>query len=117
MRRYYVAALIAIMIALLLFLSCCTVKEKALRTSIRIPNDYNTSTTKSIDSVRQQQAPSVENWKTFFTDSILVQLIDSGLTHNFDVQIAYQKVMQTRAGVQFTKGIRMPNLGLNLSAG
>ena len=117
MRRYVVALRVIVPVGLLLLLSHCTVKEKALSTNIRIPKEYHANETKSIDSVQQQQVAAVENWRTFFTDSLLIELIDSGLTHNFDVRIAHQKVMQTRAGVQFTKGIRMPNLGVNLSAG
>ncbi|MDB5256484.1 MAG: efflux system, outer rane lipoprotein NodT family [Chitinophagaceae bacterium] len=117
MRTYFVAAIIAIIIASLLVFCSCSVKERALQTSIKIPKGYQTSTQVAIDSINRDQALSVENWKTFFTDTILIELIDSGLVNNFDVKIAHQKVMQARAGVQFTKGIRMPNLGLNLSAG
>lgn len=117
MRKCSAVVWITISVALITSLSCCTVKEQALRTRIRIPSGYRNNTTMAIDSIPKQQAVSVESWRTFFTDSLLIELIDSGLTHNFDVRIAYQKVMQTRAGLQFTKGIRMPNLGLNVSAG
>jgi len=118
MRTGFVDVVIGMILALLLVFSSCTVKEKALQTSIRIPAQYkNDSTTLSIDGKDYKSAPPVEEWNTFFTDQHLIELINSGLANNFDVQIAYQRVMQTRAGVQYTKGIRMPNLGINLSAG
>jgi multidrug efflux system outer membrane protein len=117
MRTYAVATIIAVIIAMLLLLCSCSVKEKALQTSIKIPAAYQNGTKVPIDNINRDQALSVENWKTFFTDTILIQMIDSGLVNNLDLKLAYQKVMQTRSGVQFTKGIRMPTLGLNLSAG
>ncbi len=117
MRTYFVEGVVGLLIGLLLVFSSCSTKEKALRTGIQMPAKYQGNASITIDSTNQASTPAVEKWKTFFTDSNLVRLIDSGLVNNFDVQIAYQKVMQTRAGVQFTKGIRMPNLGINLSAG
>ncbi|MBC7485409.1 MAG: TolC family protein [Cytophagaceae bacterium] len=117
MRTYFVPAIIAIIAASLLCLCSCSVKEKALQTSIKIPVGYRAKEKVNIDHVNREQVAEIENWKTFFSDTILIQLIDSGLVNNFDLQIAHQKVMQARSGVQFTKGIRMPNLGLNLSAG
>ncbi|MDF2455324.1 MAG: efflux system, outer rane lipoprotein NodT family [Cytophagaceae bacterium] len=117
MRTYFVEGVVGVLIGLLLVCSSCSTKEKALRTGIQMPAQYQGHASITIDSTNQTNMPSVEKWKTFFTDSNLVRLIDSGLVNNFDVQIAYQRVMQTRAGVQFTKGIRMPNLGINLSAG
>lgn len=105
------------LLLVLVVLSACKVQHEALKTDIVIPQKYESQTTLiAIDSIKKSaEAPS--KWQTFFTDPILVQLIDSALLNNQDLQIALQKVQQARAGVQYTKGIRLPELGLNLGAG
>lgn len=101
----------------LLVLSACKVGEDALKTDLVIPKEYeNQSGLLAIDSVKQTAATPLE-WKAFFTDPVLVGLIDSALANNQDLQIALQRVQQARAGVQYTKGIRLPELGVNLGTG
>ncbi|AEA45832.1 efflux transporter outer membrane subunit [Fluviicola taffensis] len=104
-------------LAVLVFLTSCKVHQDALKTDISIPQKFEAEAPLlAIDSVKKiTETP--EKWQTFFKDPILVQLIDSALVNNLDMQIAFQKVQQARAGVQYTKGIRLPDLGVNLGAG
>ncbi len=56
-------------------------------------------------------------WRQVFYDTSLVLLIDSALAKNYDLRMALQKVEMTRAGVQFTKGIRLPEVSVGAAAG
>lgn len=102
---------------LLVFTSCKMLKTPA-QEKLVIPDAYEkTAGLVQVDSVSKQESVQLQNWKVFFTDEILKDLIDTVLVANFDVQLAYQRLQQSRAGVQYTKGIRLPDLGLNLSTG
>lgn len=106
-----------ILLPVILLMTSCKVQQDVLKTDIQLPREFESQTSLvAIDSAKKAaQAP--EQWRTFFTDPVLVQLIDSALVNNQDMQIALQKVQRARAGVQYTKGIRLPELGLNLGTG
>lgn len=55
---------------------------------------------------------SLKPWRELFFDPNLVSLIDSALAHNYDLREALQKIEFSRAGIKFTKGIRLPEVGL-----
>lgn len=57
------------------------------------------------------------NWKKYFTDSILVSLIDTALVNNLDVLIAYQKINASRAQVKYAKGLSAPKVQGVVNAG
>lgn len=52
-----------------------------------------------------------------FTDKQLLNLIDTALLYNFDIRISLQKIEMVRAGVQFNRGLRLPELEALVSAG
>lgn len=108
---------VLMLVPVILIVTSCKLHQEALETSIRIPGEFEKEASLVlIDSVKKSdRAP--EHWRTFFADSVLVQLIDSALINNQDMQIAFQRVQRARSGVQFTKGIRLPELGLNLGTG
>lgn len=70
----------------------------------KIPEKYSTSG----DSAEASLKP----WRELFFDPNLVSLIDSALVHNYDLREALQKIEFSRAGIKFTKGIRLPEVGL-----
>lgn len=108
---------VLMLVPVILILTSCKVHQDALGTSIRIPGEFEKeSSLVLIDSIKKTERIP-EHWRTFFADSVLVQLIDSALINNQDMQIAFQRVQRARSGVQFTKGIRLPELGLNLGTG
>lgn len=108
---------VLILAPVILILTSCKVHRDALKTSIRIPGEFEKQVSQvPIDSIQKPDRVP-EHWRTFFADTILVRLIDSTLLNNQDMQIAFQKVQRARSGVQFTKGIRLPELGLNLGTG
>jgi NodT family efflux transporter outer membrane factor (OMF) lipoprotein len=108
---------VLMLVPVILMLASCKVHQDALETSIRIPGEFEQeSSLVLVDSIKKTERVP-EHWRTFFADSVLVQLIDSALINNQDMQIAFQRVQRARSGVQFTKGIRLPELGLNLGTG
>lgn len=103
-------------ILLTCILSACKFHRIAADEEIKLPDAY-TKLDEPMKNDSTVQPAQLQDWKVFFTDPLLRNLIDSALTANFDVQIAFQRWQQSRAGVQFTKGIRLPDLGLSLSSG
>jgi multidrug efflux system outer membrane protein len=55
--------------------------------------------------------------KVFFKDPPLQQLIDSALQHNFDLQIALQRINTARAALVAAKHAWLPSLDISASAG
>ncbi|MFZ4544815.1 MAG: TolC family protein [Saprospiraceae bacterium] len=80
-----------------------TVKEKTL------PNSYTIAT----DSSNVADI----SLKKYFSDTILVSLIDTALMNNLDLQIALQKVEISRSGVRMANGALLPQVGLNVGGG
>lgn len=96
----------------LIFISLNACKTQELNTrevKNKIPERYVTHS----DSISLQ----MQSWRNIIFDPNLVKLIDTALSYNYDLQIALQRVEATRSGLQFTKGIRLPELGATLSAG
>lgn len=56
-------------------------------------------------------------WRDYFGDTLLTGLIDTALARNTDLQIALQRIEQFRAGVQATRGARLPQAGLVVGGG
>jgi len=72
---------------------------------------------KSFKNLNDSSSISDINWRNYFSDTILIQLIDTALTNNFDLQIALQKIEISRSGVRMAKGSLLPQVGLNLGGG
>lgn len=60
---------------------------------------------------------ALKPWRELFFDTKLLALIDSALVYNYDLKEAMQKMEWSKAGIQFTKGIRLPEVGLYGAAG
>ena len=56
------------------------------------------------------------DWRTFFADEDLGRLIEQALAHNFDLQIALQRIEVARAQASRISGARLPEIGLVASA-
>lgn len=48
------------------------------------------------------------NWREYFSDTVLIGLIDTALRQNLDLSIAFQRIETMRANMTFTKGLAMP---------
>lgn len=56
------------------------------------------------------------SWKQFFGDKHLVDLIDSAITNNWDMQIALQRIKAAQANVLFRKGMLNPSVSAGAAA-
>lgn len=50
------------------------------------------------------------NWKDYFSDSLLIALIDTAIVRNYDLQVSLQRIEMARAGVRFAKGQQLPTV-------
>lgn len=108
-RLKEIARLSSVLILLVTMNSCKTQELTSNDVKNKVPETFSVLA----DSVSIKPA----SWRNVFFDSALVKLIDSALVYNFDLQIALQRIEISKAGIQFTKGIRLPELGATISAG
>jgi hydrophobic/amphiphilic exporter-1 (mainly G- bacteria), HAE1 family len=95
---------------LLLTMVSCKVQEPATGKVIEnIPKKFG--------DVSDTVSAKPQSWRNLFFDSVLVKLIDTALAHNFDMQIALQRIEMSKAGIQFAKGIRLPEFDASVSVG
>ena len=57
------------------------------------------------------------NWRSYFSDPLLLSLIDTVLFNNFDLLIAEKRIVAAEADIRFAKGARAPTVGAGVSAG
>lgn len=103
-KLIYPLALLAVILA-----SCKTTDLKT--------GSWNKSIPKTYISAGDTADVSLKPWRELFFDEKLLSLIDSALVHNYDLKEALQKIEWSRAGIQFTKGIRLPEVSLYGAAG
>ena len=96
--------LVALVIA-----SCAAPKSNPEASLKALPKTYiNSSDSSNVATI---------NWRQYFTDSILVDLIDTALVNNLDVLIAYQKINVSHAQVKYAKGLSAPKVNGAANAG
>jgi outer membrane protein, multidrug efflux system len=100
---------IFICISLVLLNSCKTSKEANQQQTVSIPSQFASKS----DSTNS----AIIHWKTFFNDSNLIALIDTGLKNNIDLQMALQRIEVARANVRSKKGQLFPTINAAGSAG
>jgi len=106
-NKYY--NIIYTVILLVAFSGCKTLDTNLSVSERRIPESFdNTVDTVSIARI---------NWQRFFADEVLVNLIDTALMSNFEVQIALQRIQIARSGVRFQTGELFPKFDVNGSIG
>jgi multidrug efflux system outer membrane protein len=67
----------------------------------------------------QKDAASIANinWRQYFTDSLLLKLIDTAIANNIDLQTALQRIEVSRSSVKLANGALLPKVDLNVGAG
>jgi outer membrane protein, multidrug efflux system len=60
---------------------------------------------------------STVQWRSFFTDPYLIDLIDTALARNQELNITLQEVEMAANDIRFRQGLLQPRVGLKLSAG
>jgi multidrug efflux system outer membrane protein len=81
-----------------------SIPEKAIPVSF--PNQKDTTTT--IADI---------NWRQYFTDPLLVKLIDTAVANNLDLQMALQRIEVSRSSVKLANGALLPKVDLSIGGG
>src|SRR5690348_11114995 len=55
-------------------------------------------------------------WKSFFTDPVLQDLIQKGITYNYDLQLAVKRIEIAQRQVQQSKNLQFPEVNLQVTA-
>lgn len=103
--------LIIVLGSSLLLNSCRTLNTDISVPSYQIPESFTGNVSADTNTI------SKIHWKEYFADSILIQLIDSALILNQDLQIALQKIEMIRANTQKASGAQLPSVNLNIGGG
>lgn len=98
------------MFLLLMISSCKTLNTNLSIPEKKIPLAFNAAPPDSTNI-------AAVNWRQYFDDPILVNLIDTALKGNVDLQMAFQRIEATRARVKMASGAMLPQLGLNVNGG
>jgi outer membrane protein, multidrug efflux system len=86
----------------IIFSACVGTTEIAKTNQAKLPEHYLGSTdTANVASI---------NWKNYFTDPVLIGLIDSALNNNLDLLMATQRIEVAKANVKFAKGLAFPSV-------
>jgi outer membrane protein, multidrug efflux system len=102
---------------LIVGLYACKNQQSLLKNPISVPKQLGYGAEKTqIDSLNALSQSSIP-WRSFFNDAALQKLIEEALNNNFDVQISYQQLLNSQAGVLLMKGARLPNLDVGIGAG
>lgn len=94
---------------MLLVVSCRTGKDYQ-RPAVVLPEQFNGQTSYSDTS-----SVADINWKNFFTDPGLQQLIDSGISRNYDLQLAMKRIGVAGEQMKQAKLLWYPQVDLQVS--
>jgi multidrug efflux system outer membrane protein len=83
-----------------------TVQQPALK---KIPETFNKE--------KDTSNSAYVNWKLYFTNRTLTELIDTALGGNLDLLMSLQKIEIARSNVKYSKGLALPYVWGNVSVG
>src|SRR6516162_4622835 len=90
-----------------LVLSGCTMGPNYQRPKVALPGEFRGS-----PAPGGATAASIADtkWQDLFPDQTLNQMVTTALTHNFDLQIAAERVEEARAQLGITRANQFPSL-------
>src|SRR6476661_719124 len=92
-----------------LFLVACNV-NKPYKPEAMMPDKFRNQATADTLSIGDKQ------WKELFTDSKLTTLIDSGISNNYDMLIAVNRLDISRRRMRQSKLLQLPELNFQVAA-
>ena len=110
MQRKYIG-LSFISFFIVVGLAGCRVGRDYKRPALVLPEQFNGNTSAPSDS----SVAGLE-WKRFFTDATLQNLISRSLTGNYDLQLALKRIETAEAYVKQSKAAWLPSVNLQASA-
>ena len=100
-------------LALAALLSGCSFIPRYERPAAPVPAAYATPGTEA----GTNPAPTaIADWKDYFTDPRLRQLLEAALANNRDLRVAALNIEQARAQFQIQRSQQFPNIGLGANA-
>jgi len=85
------------------------------KSSKPLENDTIKNIPQSFADSKDSITSATIDWKLYFSDANLVELIDNMLKNNLDLSIALQKIETSKAYVRSSKGAMLPNLNANMN--
>ncbi|SHJ01303.1 efflux transporter outer membrane subunit [Pseudozobellia thermophila] len=92
-----------VLFLILILGSCKTMKTDISAKHKPLPEKYGTAQGDTTTVARI-------DWKEFFADDYLIQLIDTALANNLDLQMALQRIEAARSGLRFANGELFPKI-------
>ena len=109
----YIITRISILFAVVILFNGCSIPKVTQRTENKnTPNTYGNNS-KPTDTLNSAKI----SWRTFFTDSNLVHLIDTALVHNQELMITLQEIEIAKNDIRVKKGALLPMVGIKAGAG
>ena len=106
-RRIYYSPIISL---LMLVINGCSFLDTHLSIPAKeMPGDFkNQRSAASIASI---------NWREYFADDMLLQLLDTAIANNLDLQMAMQRIEKSRASIKLANGALLPKVDLDIGGG
>lgn len=101
----------AVSFSLCLAIAACNIPKVMQRTENKtVPESFNNNSQDSVNTAGVQ-------WREFFRDPYLANLIDTALQHNQELMITMQEIEIARNDIRMRKGAILPNVSLGGGAG
>lgn len=107
-KQYHIKIL-AVTFLFVFFYGCSIPKIALKEKEVELPADFNA---KSVDSI----SSATIQWKNFFDDSQLTQLIETALLNNKELNVLMQKVAISQNEIQVRTGEYLPKVNFGASA-
>ena len=98
-----------IFLSLIVFLSACRLGKEYQRPQVELPKQFNTITFADTSSIADIE------WKKFFTNPELQELIVKGINYNHDLLIAIKRMDIAQLRVNQSKALQLPQIDLALT--
>ena len=109
-RKYLAFHILPFTFCLLLFISSCKVGKEYKRPDLELPQQFNNVSFADTSSIADIE------WKKFFTDPDLQNLIAKGLTYNHDLLTAIKNIEIAQQRMKQAKLILLPDLNAQITA-
>lgn len=106
MKYNYIKGVVLLSVFLSIGLSSCQVLNKYKSPEIDLEHLYRDNNSTDTTTIANY------SWRAFFNDQLLIALIDEGLKHNFDLQIAHSRIKQAEASLGMARAAYFPDLAL-----
>jgi NodT family efflux transporter outer membrane factor (OMF) lipoprotein len=96
--------------SLVIFIFSCSVNKKYERPALTLPNQFSNISFADTNSIADIE------WKQFFTDATLQNLIQKGIVYNYDLQSAIKRIDIAQEQVKQAKALQLPELDFQIAA-